>query len=128
MTEQGNNPEGSSINDTVKGSEIYSLLVSLVIHSEQARWTRVNTLIAIDAFLFLAWIGLFEGLPAFPYKEYLLLALCVPGILLGIFFGQLGWRTSDYLEHIGPKEGNPGTALESPRPRFSGWIAQVVAP
>ena len=89
-----NEPAKSKIEDT----QIYNLLTSLVIHSEQVRWTRLNTFLVVASIFLAAWAGIFAGTDDFPYKKYLLFALCIPGIFLGILWAVLGWRSSQYLD------------------------------
>jgi len=88
------NSTKSKIDDT----HIYSLLTSLVMHSEQLRWTRLNTFLVVGSIFLAAWAGIFAGTDAFPYKQYLLFALCIPGIFLGILWAVLGWRSSQYMD------------------------------
>ena len=89
-----NDPAKSKIEDT----EIYNLLTSLVMHSEQVRWTRLNTFLVVASIFLAAWAGIFAGTDDFPYKQYLLFALCIPGIFLGILWAVLGWRSSQYMD------------------------------
>ena len=89
-----NEPAKSKIEDT----QIYNLLTSLVMHSEQVRWTRLNTFLVVASIFLAAWAGIFAGTDVFPYKQYLLFALCIPGIFLGILWAVLGWRSSQYMD------------------------------
>jgi hypothetical protein len=82
----------------VKDTEIYNLLTSLVIHSEQVRWTRLNTFLVIASIFLAAWAGIFVGTEHFQYKQYLLFVLCAPGIVLGVMWAVLGWRSSQYMD------------------------------
>jgi hypothetical protein len=79
-------------------TEIYGMLATLALHSETVRWTRVNTLLVVDSILLAAWAGLFAGTNAFLGKETLLALLCVPGVILGVLFAWLGWRSSEYMD------------------------------
>lgn len=79
-------------------TEVYDTLTALVLHSETVRWTRVNTLLAVDSILLAAWAGLFAGTGSFAGKETLLVLLCVPGIILGGLFARMGWRSSKYMD------------------------------
>lgn len=79
-------------------TEVYDMLATLALHSETVRWTRVNTLLAVDSVLLAAWAGLFAGTDSFVGKETLLALLCVPGIILGVLFARLGWRSSEYMD------------------------------
>ena len=89
-----NEPTKSKIEDT----QIYNLLTSLVMHSEQVRWTRLNTFLVVASIFLAAWAGIFAGTDAFPYKQFLLFALCIPGIFLGVLWAVLGWRSSQYMD------------------------------
>jgi hypothetical protein len=98
MTEtQAPAPEDSSIAHA-SASEIYAALTSLVMHSEQTRWIRVNALLVVGSIFVAAWAGIFVGTDSFPEKESLLLVLCLPGFLLGIAFAFVGWRSSQYMD------------------------------
>ena len=68
------------------------------MHSEQLRWTRLNTFLVVASIFLAAWAGIFAGTGSFPYKQYLLFALCLPGIFLGILWAVLGWRSSQYTD------------------------------
>jgi len=94
---QGASPEDSSRAHPT-APDIYGALTSLVMHSEQTRWVRVNALLVVDSIFVAAWAGIFVGTTSFPGKESLLLVLCLPGFLLGIAFAFLGWRSSQYLD------------------------------
>lgn len=98
MAEQDDNQRGSLPGATATASDVYGLLTSLVMHSEQVRWTRVNTLLVVDSIFLAAWVGLFAGTDPFGGKKILLAFLCVPGILLGLLFARLGWRSSQYMD------------------------------
>lgn len=82
----------------IEDTQIYNLLTSLVMHSEQVRWTRLNTFLVVASIFLAAWAGIFAGTDDFPYKKYLLFALCIPGIFLGILWAVLGWRSSQYMD------------------------------
>jgi len=79
-------------------SEIYALLADLVMHSEETRWSCLNTMLVVDSIFLAAWAGLFAGTKSFAGKESLLALLCTPGIALGVLFACLGWRSSQYLD------------------------------
>lgn len=79
-------------------TEVYDTLTTLVLRSETVRWTRVNTLLAVDSILLAAWAGPFAGTGPFVGKETLLVLLCVPGIILGGLFARMGWRSSKYMD------------------------------
>lgn len=82
----------------INNTQIYGLLTSLVMHSEQVRWTRLNTFLVVASIFLAAWAGIFAGTDDFQYKQYLLFALCAPGIVLGILWAVLGWRSSQYMD------------------------------
>jgi len=90
-------PEDSS-RDHPSASGVYGVLTSLVMHSEQTRWVRVNALLVVDSIFVAGWAGIFVGTTPFAGKEWLLLVLCVPGFVLGIAFAVLGWRSSQYMD------------------------------
>lgn len=97
MAEKDESPKTGAA-ETTTASDVYGLLTSLVMHSDQLRWTRVNTLLVVDSIFLAAWAGLFAGTDAFSGKEALLALLCVPGVLLGLLFARLGWRSSQYMD------------------------------
>jgi hypothetical protein len=98
MTEvQGASPENLS-RTHASASDIYGALTSLVMHSEQTRWVRINALLVVDAIFVAAWAGIFVGTTSFAGKELLLVVLCLPGFVLGIAFAFLGWRSSQYMD------------------------------
>jgi hypothetical protein len=105
-------PEGSS-SAHASASDLYGVLTSLVMHSEQTRWVRFNALLVVDAIFVAAWAGIFVGVASFPGKESLLLVLCVPGFVLGIAFAFLGWRSSQYMDDF----HNQAYALEERFPK-----------
>jgi hypothetical protein len=98
--------------------EVYGTLTTLVLHSETVRWTRVNTLLAVDSILLAAWAGLFAGTDSFVGKETLLVLLCVPGVILGGLFARMGWRSSKYMDdfHDAAQEMEKHFPSELPRP------------
>lgn len=67
-------PENPS-RDRPSASDIYGVLTSLVMHSEQTRWIRVNALLVVDSIFVAAWAGIFVGTTPFAGKEWLLLLL-----------------------------------------------------
>jgi len=82
---------------SVTAPDIYQALTSLVMHSEQVRWSRVNTFLVISSLLIAAWVGVLAGTNtnSFPDKKLLLFVLCIPGSLLGVLWARLGWRSSE---------------------------------
>ena len=102
----------------VAESEMYNVLTSLVIHSEQIRWTRLNTLIVVESILVGAWVALFVGIDPFEDKAVLLTSPCILGIILGFIFAPLGRRTSDYLDdnHEFAETMEQGFPNRCPRP------------
>ena len=88
----------TSLKSKIDDTQIYNLLTSLVMHSEHVRWTRLNTFLVVASIFLAAWAGIFAGTDDFPYKDYLLFALCIPGIFLGILWAVLGWRSSQYMD------------------------------
>jgi len=87
-----------STKSKIEDTQVYNLLTSLVMHTEQLRWTRLNTFLVVASIFLAAWAGIYAGTDAFTYKQYLLLVLCFPGIFLGILWAFLGWRSSQYMD------------------------------
>lgn len=83
---------------SVKASEVYQVLTSLVIHSEQVRWARLNTFLVVSSIFLAAWVGVLVGTSQFPDKNVLLFILCIPSIVLGALWTRLGWRSGEYLD------------------------------
>lgn len=83
---------------SITRSDVYQTLTSLVIHSEQVRWNRLNIFLIICSVFVAAWVGVLVGTDPFPDKKILLFVLCIPGSLLGLLWVRLGWRTSHYLD------------------------------
>ena len=83
---------------TIKADQVYQTLVSLVEHSEQVRWTRLNTFLVVASIFLAAWAGIFAGTNNFEFKSWLLFALCCPGFVLGVMWACLGWRSSQYMD------------------------------
>ncbi len=88
---------------SVTRRDVYQVLTSLVIHSEQVRWGRLSTFLVMSSVFVLAWVGVLTGMNAFPGKRLLLLVLCIPGILLGALWARLGWRSSEYMDDFHDK-------------------------
>jgi len=59
MNDKGQSQERGGVCTTTAStaSDVYGLLASLVMHAEQLRWARVNTLVAIEAIFLAAWAG-----------------------------------------------------------------------
>jgi hypothetical protein len=83
---------------SIANKEIYQTLVSLIIHSEQIRWARLNALLIFDSIFIAVWAAIFTKSEAFPGKCYVLFILCIPGIILGFSWSRLGWRSSEYMD------------------------------
>ena len=83
---------------SVTTSDVYQVLTSLVIHSEQIRWNRLNIFLIICSIFVAAWVVVLAEVHGFPCKQQLLIVLCAPGILLGLLMTRLGWRSSEYLD------------------------------
>ncbi len=97
-------------------SDVWGTLTALVIHSEQVRWMRVNTLLVVDSIFVAVWAGVFVGTECFDGKAILLAAICLPGILLGIPFACLGWRSSQYMDDFHKLAEGMNTPEGTPHP------------
>lgn len=78
-------------------SSVYSATTSLAIYSEQARWARLNNYLVVNSILLVAWATIFEN-EITAHRAYVLIVLCLPGIILGILWAVLGHRSSQYLD------------------------------
>jgi hypothetical protein len=83
---------------SVPESEVYRTLGSFVMHSEQIRWTRLNTFIVMSSIFAAVWAAVFTTTGYFCGKCWLLALFCFPGIVMGIIWPFLGWRGSTYLD------------------------------
>ena len=88
---------------SVTTSDVYQVLTSLVMHSEQVRWSRLNTFLVISSVFVAAWVGVLAGTKPFPDKTLLLFVLCIPGVVLGALWTRLGWRSSEYMDDFHQK-------------------------
>lgn len=88
---------------SVTTSDVYQVLTSLVIHSEQVRWSRLNSFLVISSLFVAAWVGVLAGTNPFPDKKLLLFVLCIPGVVLGVLWARLGWRSSEYMDDFHEK-------------------------
>lgn len=84
----------------VKPSEVYHVITSLHIYSEQVRWNRLNIFLVISSVFIAAWVGVLAGTKPFSDKTLLLIVLCLPGIVLGALWYRLGSRGSKYLDDL----------------------------
>ena len=82
----------------IKKSDVYQVLTSLVMHSEQIRWARLNTFLVLSSLFVAAWVGVLAGTNDFPCKAFLLFVLCLSGVFLGVLWSRLGWRSSQYMD------------------------------
>jgi hypothetical protein len=82
----------------VTESEIYRTLTSLVMHSEQVRWMRLNVFLIQSSIFVAAWVTLFAKTDPFAARPFLLALLCLPGIVIGFVWAFLGKRSSGYLD------------------------------
>ena len=82
----------------VSDSDLYNVLAGLVVHSEQVRWTRLNSLLIVNSALMVAWAAVFAGTNTLQYKPEILTALSLPIILLGVLWAFLGDRSNRYLD------------------------------
>jgi hypothetical protein len=81
----------------VTESEIYSVFASLVIHAEQIRYSRFNTILVVNSILILAW-AVVAGTSHFQGKTLLLISLCSVGFIAGCLWACLGYRSSQYMD------------------------------
>ena len=88
---------------SVPVADVYQILTSLVMHSEQVRWNRLNTFLVISSLSVAAWAGVLAATYPFPYNKLLLVALCILGVVLGALWTRLGWRSSEYLDDFHQK-------------------------
>lgn len=88
---------------TVTKSDVYQVLTSLVMHSEQVRWGRLNTFLVLSSLFVAAWVGVLAGTDEFPGKGFLLFILCLPGVVFGMLCPRLGWRSSEYMDDFHDK-------------------------
>ena len=102
----------------VRESQVYDVLASLVMHSEQVRWTRLSNLLVVNSILVVAWAAVFAGTSGFPYKPFLLTLLCLPGTVFGVLWAFLGSRSSKYLDdfHNKAEELENGFPEQQARP------------
>ena len=128
MTQDSTTPDGKTQAQIATG-EIYSTLTSLVMHTEQLRWTRLNTYLVVASVSLAAWAAMFAGTAEFAYKSLVLVLLCVPSFILGLLWGPLGWRSSCYMDdfhdqaldvekHIPPELPKPFHTSEARRKRL----------
>ncbi len=87
----------------IEKSDVYQVLTSLVMHSEQIRWARLNTFLVLSSLFVAAWVGVLAGTNDFPCKAFLLFVLCLPGVFLGVLWSRLGWRSSQYMDDFHDK-------------------------
>lgn len=104
----------SGVDDAV----VYNVLSSLVIHSENIRWIRLNSLIIFNSVLIVAWAAVFSSRADLDNNSVLLTIICVPGIVLGLIWSFLGYRSSGYLDDYHSKaeriETTFGEDMEKP--------------
>lgn len=84
-------------------STVYETLIALVTHSEETRWNRLNTFLVLATLFVGAWVALFAGTKDFDGKPLLLFAFCLPGIIFGVLWPTLQWRSSQYLDDFHDK-------------------------
>ncbi len=114
------NPSESRKDDSksqVSESQVYDVLTSLVVHSEQIRWTRLNIFLVVTSIFLATWAGIFAGTEPFLYKKIILSILCVPGIVLGILWARLGWRSSMYMDDFHDRAYNMEKSFAEGRPK-----------
>ena len=99
-------------------TEVYQVLANLVMHSEQIRWTRLNSFLVVNSIFILAWAAVFDISNAIPFRSILLLMICVPGLIGGFIWSVLGWRSSNYLDdfHKAAEKLEKGFPDGLPRP------------
>ena len=107
MTNSAEQSPSSAPASDVTASDIYQVLTSLVMHAEQVRWSRLNTLLVMNSLFAAAWVGVLVGINPttnpFPYKNLLLFLLCMPGVVYGALWTRLGLRSSDYMDDFHKK-------------------------
>lgn len=80
----------------ISPKEIYSSLLSLVIHAEAVRWNRFNYFLMVNSILLLAWATIYT------YKDISLMRSCVLilisfiGLVSGLIWAGLGIRGSTF--------------------------------
>ncbi len=87
----------------IKKSDVYQVLTSLVMHSEQIRWARLNTFLVLSSLFVATWVDVLVGTNDFPCKAFLLFVLCLPGVFLEVLWSRLGWRSSQYIDDFHDK-------------------------
>ena len=105
------------MSDSVTQSEVYQVLTSLVMHSEEVRWSRLNIFLVISSLFVAAWVGVLAGTDPFPDKKLLLFVLCLPGAVLGALWVRLGWRSSEYMDDFHQKAFEMESQFPNKMPR-----------
>lgn len=90
-------PNSDGEDSSVDGKTVYQVLDSLHAQSEQMRWTRLNTLLALNSILLVAWAVVF-GVESVPYKWILLAVLALFGMVLSVLWSFAGRRSSVYVK------------------------------
>ena len=80
--------------------DVYQVLTSLVVHSEQVRWGRLNTFLVSSSLFVAAWVGVLAGTSPFQDKKLLLVLISILGVVFGAVWTRLGWRSSEYLDEF----------------------------
>jgi hypothetical protein len=79
-------------------ADLYTAAVTMLLHAEDLRWARLNTILVVDSILLAAWAAIIAAAPEFNNRDIVLIALCLPGAVLGVPFSILGYRTSKYVD------------------------------
>ena len=86
----------------------YDSIVNFAIAAEQSRWERLGIYLLVNSILLLAWARIYVTSNS-TLTVVVLLAMCIPGAILGIAWAILGNRTSEYVDRMHTE----GTKLET---------------
>lgn len=88
--------------DKVSDKETHSAIVQLVTHAESTSWNRFHNFLIANSILVLAWVTIYVSSSRSPMVTHVLVAICVLGVLSGVFWAALGYRgrkfTDGYIE------------------------------
>lgn len=82
----------------VSDKETYSAIVQLVAHAESISWNRFHNFLIANSVLVLAWVTIYVSNGSSLMLTCILVAICVLGVLSGIFWAALGYRGRKFVD------------------------------
>jgi hypothetical protein len=105
----------------IDGKELYQLISEKTMRAESVSWSRFHYFLVFNSILILAWTTVYSANPAVDGAAFVLPLICSLGIISGLLWAGLGFRSRVYLnEYIAQ-----GKTLENDNRHWPSELSEV---